>query len=171
MRANYKPPIQSINEFKTWDEPLKLPDSERWRCYKDHLGFGAFVYLTYEYAKVDFARWKFTMADINNIHPSYISDFTSDFYPAGREHSKTIIDILMNGTIHPIQNGYVFCVQNMMGGGHDQYDILYISEYDDRIREISDTRLGMANFIANPKGHPFSREELLKLANLNQLPE
>ena len=59
----------------------------------------------------------------------------------------------------------------MMGGGHDQYDIVYVSEYDDRIREISDTRLGMANFRPRPTGHPYSREDLLRLAHLTQVPE
>jgi hypothetical protein len=157
-------PVQN-NETLTpnrWviDELDKIPTSYRWMIELDGISGSYF-----KYEDINLTRWLYLISDLNHVHPYLVKDYTLDFTYSGQIQSQLILDLLITGTVQPIQNGFVFFKK--IGGG---YYTVFVAVTDERLADIKVTRTIIVNRKHDGESEvPF--EYILKTLKMDLLPD
>ena len=123
-----------------------------WRSTPNE-GDGRFIY--YDYKDVTPLEWIRLMGQVNQLDPSYITDNTLRCYYLNMIQPYSIIQMLAEGSVFPVRNGYVFCL-----GMGAYLDTVFIASSDGRLAAIQATRRLM--MICHNSGRKMPDEDIIQ---------
>ena len=125
----------------------------------------------YKPKDINYTRWLYQLSDLNKVHPSKVTDHTLEFYLNDVTQSRMVLDLLIEGTIQPIQGGVVFFSQVHNGNqGNCQFHAVFLSEKDQRFTDVRILRI-LKNNRKYDNQFDITFEQSIKVMGFNLLPD